>query len=67
FNYSSALKSKKGPWTYEALNEWLTKPAAYAPGTMMGFPGLKSEQERAEIIAYLRTLSDQPEPLPAAK
>lgn len=67
FNYSAALKSKKGTWTYDALNEWLTKPSAYAPGTMMGFAGLKSEKERAEIIAYLRTLSDKPEPLPAAK
>lgn len=65
FNYSTALKSKKGPWTYDELNAWLTKPAAYAPGTLMGFPGLPKASERAAIIAYLRTLSDKPEPLPA--
>ena len=67
FDYSAALKSKKGPWTYDELNEWLTKPSAYAPGTRMGFVGLPKESERAEVIAYLRTLSDHPEPLPAAE
>ena len=66
FDYSTALKSKQGPWTYAELNQWLTKPSAYAPGTRMGFVGLPKEKERAEVIAYLRTLSDHPEPLPAA-
>ncbi len=66
FDYSSALKEKKGPWTYDELNEWLTKPSAYAPGTKMGFAGLPSEKQRAELISYLRTLSHNPEPLPAA-
>ena len=66
FDYSSALKGKQGPWTYDALNEWLTKPSAYAPGTKMTFPGLPKESERAAVIAYLRTLSHTPEPLPAA-
>jgi cytochrome c len=64
FDYSSALKDKKGPWTYDELNEWLKKPAAYAPGTKMTFPGLSSEKQRADVIAYLRTLSHNPEPLP---
>ncbi len=66
FDYSAALKAKQGPWTYDELNEWLTKPSAYAPGTKMTFAGLKKESERAAVIAYLRTLSDNPEPLPAA-
>ncbi len=65
FNYSDALKGKAGPWTYDELNEWLTKPAAYAPGTKMGFAGLSSEKQRAEIIDYLHTLSHTPEPLPS--
>jgi cytochrome c len=65
FNYSTALKSKKGPWTFEALNEWLTKPAAYAPGTRMTFAGVSNPKERADIIDYLRTLAKNPEPLPA--
>jgi cytochrome c len=65
FDYSDALKSKKGKWTYDTLNAWLTKPAAFGPGTKMMFPGLSSERERAEVVAYLRTQSDNPEPLPA--
>jgi cytochrome c len=65
FNYSDALMKFKGqPWTYEALNHWLYKPSAYAPGTRMTFAGIPSEKERANVIAYLRTLSDKPDPLP---
>lgn len=67
FNYSEALKSKKGPWTYEELNEWLHKPSAYAPGTRMTFAGIPSEKERANVIDYLRSLSPNPEPLPSAQ
>ncbi len=66
FNYSAALKAKQGPWTFAELNEWLYKPAAYAPGTRMSFAGIKDDQERANVIAYLRTLSDKPEALPPA-
>ena len=65
FNYSEALKSKKGPWTFPELNEWLTKPSAYAPGTRMTFAGISNNQERANVIDYLHTLSPHPEPLPA--
>jgi cytochrome c len=64
FNYSAALKSKQGPWTFDELNEWLTKPSAYAPGTRMTFAGIKNPKERADVIAYLRSLSANPEPLP---
>ncbi len=66
FDYSDALKKHHGPWTFEELNEWLHKPQEYAPGTKMGFAGLGSEKERADVIDYLRTLSQHPEPLPAA-
>jgi cytochrome c len=65
FNYSAALKSKQGPWTFDELYEWLKKPAAYAPGTRMTFVGVANPKERADIIDYLRTLSANPEPLPA--
>jgi cytochrome c len=64
FAYSPAIKSKEGPWTYEELNKFLAKPQAYAPGTKMTFAGVPKAQERADIIAYLRTLSDSPPPLP---
>ncbi len=64
FNYSDALKAHKGPWTYEALNQWLYSPAAYAPGTRMTYAGIKNNEQRAEVIAYLRSLSPNPLPLP---
>jgi cytochrome c len=64
FNYTAALKSHQGPWTYDQLNAWLTNPAQYAPGTRMGFAGLKNPEDRANVIAYLRNLSPNPQPLP---
>ncbi|MCO6418771.1 cytochrome c family protein [Siccirubricoccus sp. KC 17139] len=64
FNYSAAIKGKEGPWTYEQLNEWLHKPSSYAPGTRMAFAGLNNTQQRADVIAYLRSLSPNPAPLP---
>jgi cytochrome c len=64
FSFSNALKGKQGPWTFDELNEWLKKPSAYAPGTRMTFAGINSDKQRADVIGYLRTLSDNPEPLP---
>jgi cytochrome c len=66
YAYSAALKAKSGPWTYAELNEWLLKPSAYAPGTKMSFAGIANPKVRADVIAYLRSLSANPEPLPAA-
>ena len=68
FNYSPALEKFKGqPWTYEALNAWLFKPNEVAPGTRMTFAGIPSAKDRANVIAYLRTLSANPVPLPSAE
>lgn len=53
FSYSEALKSKGGKWDWLTMSEWLTNPAAYAPGTKMGFAGLSDPQERANLIVYL--------------
>jgi len=64
FNYSAAIKGKAGNWTFDELNAWLTKPAAFAPGTRMAFGGIKSPTDRANVIAYLRSLSHSPVPLP---
>ncbi|MDN3567601.1 cytochrome c family protein [Paeniroseomonas aquatica] len=64
FNYSAALKAKTGPWNYEELNAWLNKPATYAPGTRMVLAGIPKPEDRADIIAYLRSLSPNPQPLP---
>lgn len=67
FNYSSALKSKNGNWDFNALNAWLIKPTAYAPGTSMIFVGLSNDKQRADVIAYLDSLSKNPVPLPKAQ
>ena len=67
FEYSAALKEKGGAWTYDDLDHFLTNPKAYAAGTKMAFAGIASPTERADVIAYLRTLSDSPAPLPAAE
>jgi cytochrome c len=66
FNFSAAMKSKGGTWTYDELNKFLTNPRGYIPGTAMSFAGLSRDSQRADVIAYLRTLSDNPKPLPKA-
>jgi len=64
FSYSDALKGVSGDWTYEELNKWITDPKAMASGTKMIFPGEKSPKRRADILAFLQTLSDKPVPFP---
>jgi cytochrome c len=66
FAYTPALKAHEGEWTYEKLDPWLKNPQAFAPGTMMAFPGVPDAKKRADIIAFLRTKSDSPPPLPEA-
>ena len=67
FHYSAALKAKGGTWTFDALNPWLADPRADVPGTAMTFAGIPNEKQRADVIAYLNTLSAHPLPLPTAK
>jgi len=64
FDYSDALKSKGGTWTSADLDSFLANPKAFAPGTKMTFAGETDPAKRADIVAYLRRLSDNPEPLP---
>ncbi len=69
YAYSAAMKEHAGvrpTWDYEHLNEFLTAPKAVVRGTAMNFPGIKAVGDRANLIAYLHTLSDAPKPLPAA-
>lgn len=56
FNYSGALAGMGGNWTEDDLNAFLTKPSAYVSGTTMAFAGLRKEEDRANIIAYLATI-----------
>jgi cytochrome c len=67
FNYSEAMLAKHDEgmtWTFENLDHFLTNPKAFVPGTAMAFAGIKNPEQRADVIAYLRTLSDNPVPLP---
>lgn len=65
FAYSDALGGKSDQsWDYEHLNAFLADPKGYAPGTKMSFAGLKKVEDRADMVAYLRTLSGSPAPLP---
>jgi cytochrome c len=66
FNYSAALKGKGGTWTIDDLNQFITNARGFVPGTNMTFAGVTRGSERADIIAYLNTLSDDPAPLPKA-
>jgi cytochrome c len=65
FDYSGAMKAKGGNWTYDELFKFLKSPGSYIPGTKMSFAGLSREQERINLIAYLRSDADAPAPIPA--
>ncbi|MGE0714178.1 MAG: cytochrome c family protein [Alphaproteobacteria bacterium] len=64
FAYSPAMKEKPGTWDYEEISTFIANPKAYVPGTKMAFAGIPKAEDRAALIAYLRTLSDNPKPLP---
>jgi cytochrome c len=64
FAYSDALAELEGDWSYENLYKFLKAPKDYAPGNKMTFGGLKKSDDRADVIAYLRSLSESPQPLP---
>ena len=64
FGYSAAMKAKGGNWTYEDLDHFLHAPKQYVQGTIMAFAGVPSGAERADILAYLKTLSDKPVDFP---
>src|SRR5215469_13428460 len=65
FDYSSAMKAKSGKWTYDELFKYLKSPQSYVPGTKMSFAGLPREQDRINLIAYLRSNADSPVAIPA--
>jgi cytochrome c len=66
FNFSAAMKAKGGTWSYDDLNAFIANPKAFVPGTAMGFAGISKDSQRADVIAYLRSLADTPVPLPTA-
>ncbi len=56
FGFSGALTGLGGTWTPEELNEFILSPKGFAPGTAMSFGGLKKDEDRANLIAYLATI-----------
>ncbi len=68
FSYSGAMtefsEGHSVVWDYEHLDHFLESPKGYIKGTAMAFAGVKRPEERANLIAYLRTLSDSPAALP---
>ena len=65
FDYSGAMKAKGGNWSYDELFKYLKSPASYIPGNKMSFAGLPREQDRINLIAYLRSNADSPAAIPA--
>lgn len=66
FPYSEAMKAKASePWTYEVLDAYIKNPKEQVPGTKMIYGGLKKDTTRADLLAYLASLSDAPKPFPA--
>lgn len=58
FNYSEANAESGIVWTKDVMFEYLEDPQGYIPGTKMIFPGLPSEQERRDVIAYLDSVAE---------
>jgi cytochrome c len=65
YAYSEAMAAHGGSWDYLALNDFLTSPASNIRGTKMAFAGIRNEQDRVALIAYLRSISPNNVPLPA--
>ena len=66
FNFSAAMKAKGGTWTYDDLNKFLANPEGLCSRHRDGLCRHPKDSERADVIAYLRTLADNPAPLPTA-
>ena len=64
FGYSSAMSDKGGDWTYEELDGFLAAPRSWVSGTSMSYAGMRKPEDRADLIAWMRSLSDSPAPLP---
>lgn len=60
--YSEALKGANVVWNESSLDQWLSDPRRFIPGTSMAFQGIKDAQERADVIAYLKAVSENKAP-----
>ncbi len=64
YKYSKAMLAYAKEWTFEEMNSYLIKPQAYVKGTKMAFAGLRKEKDRASVILYMNSKSDNPKPTP---
>ena len=64
YKYSKAMVAYAKQWNFEEMNSYLIKPQAYIRGTKMAFAGLRKEKDRASVILYLNSKSDNPKTLP---
>ena len=55
FSYSGALIAVNDVWSADHINTFITNPKEYAPGTKMTYTGMRSAEDRADVIAYLST------------
>jgi cytochrome c len=67
FSYSGAMTSSHDVWSLDNFFKFIKSPAAYVPGTKMSFAGLRSADDRINLIAWLRTQADSPLAIPAPK
>ena len=65
FSYSGAMNASHDVWSFNNFFKFIKSPAADVPGTKMSFAGLRSAQDRINLIAWLRTQGDSPLPIPA--
>ncbi|EJF87435.1 hypothetical protein ME1_01037 [Bartonella vinsonii subsp. arupensis OK-94-513] len=65
FVYSRALRANSDQrWDFATLDRYIQSPRTVFPGTIMSFRGIKNDQDRSDLLLYLRSLSDHPVPLP---
>lgn len=70
FRYSEGLKRENADglvWTWETLDAYIENPKALVSKTRMNFRGIKDEEKRADLLAYLRLFSDNPADIPEAE
>ncbi|HJW42132.1 MAG TPA: cytochrome c family protein [Rhizomicrobium sp.] len=65
FSYSTAMSASHDAWSYDNLFKFIKSPQSYVPGTKMTFAGLRSPDDRVNLIAFLRTQNDSPPAIPA--
>ena len=66
FKTTESLNGIGGNWTYEKIDDYIENPKRLAPKGSMSFAGLKKPQDRAAVIKFLMSQSENPPPIPAA-